>query len=97
MTISMTRTQKQMALRLRAKGLTITEIAHELNYTTDAIRVTVRGEQIRDGRPDDWSPAPGRLSAEEREEIMVGERRSEPAWVSWRLPNLVLSGRLGLI
>ena len=73
----MTRTQKQMALRLRAKGLKINEIARELNYTANAIRVTVSGDQIRDGRPDDWSPAPGRLSAEEREEIMVGLRDGE--------------------
>ena len=77
MTVHMTQTQKQMARRLRAKGLGIKEIARELNYSADAIRVTVRDRQCRDGKPDEWSPAPGRLSAEEREEILVGLRDDE--------------------
>ncbi len=77
MTVHMTQTQKQMARRLRAKGLEIKEIARELNYSADAIRVTVRDRQCRDGKPDEWSPAPGRLSAPEREEILVGLRDGE--------------------
>jgi len=76
-TVHMTQTQKQMARRLRAKGLKIKEIARELNYTADAIRVTVRDRQCRDGKPDEWSPAPGRLSAQEREEILLGLRDEE--------------------
>ena len=77
MSVHMTQTQKQMARRLRAKGLKIKEIARELNYTADAIRVTVRDRQRRDGTPDEWSQAPGRLSAQEREEILVGLRDEE--------------------
>jgi IS30 family transposase len=73
----MTRTQKQMARRLRAKGLKINEIARELNYTAQTIHVTVRDNRVGDGKPDEWSPAPGRLSAEEREEILVGLRDDE--------------------
>ncbi len=77
MTVHMTQTQKQMARRLRARGLAIKEIARELNYSADAIRVTVRDRQCRDGKPDEWSPASGRLSAQEREEILVGLRDEE--------------------
>ena len=73
----MTRTQKQMARRLRAKGLKLNEIARELNYTAEAIRVTVRDNRDEDGKLDEWSPADGRLSAEEREEILVGLRDDE--------------------
>ena len=77
MTIPMTRAQKQMARRLWAKGLKFVEIARELDYTADVIRVTVRGDQVREGRPDEWSPAPGRLSVEEREVILLGQRDEE--------------------
>ena len=51
MTVHMTQTQKQMVRRLRAKGLKIKEIARELNYTADAIRVTVRDRQCRAENP----------------------------------------------
>lgn len=77
MTVRMTRTQKQMARRLRAKGLKLNEIARELNYTAEAIRVTVRDDQGEDGKLDEWSPADGRLTAEEREEILLGLRDEE--------------------
>ena len=77
MAAHMTHTQKQMARRLRARGLTFVEIARELDFTKEVIRVTVRGDQVRPGRPDEWSSAPGRLSIEEREEILLGLRDEE--------------------
>lgn len=77
MAVHMTQTQKQMARRLRARGLKFVEIARELDYTQQVIRVTVRGDQVRQGKPDDWSPAAGRLSVEEREEILLGLRVDE--------------------
>jgi IS30 family transposase len=69
--------QKQMARRLKAKGLKVAEIARELGCSTCAVQVTVRGNQLRPGRADEWTPAPGRLSAEEREDILVGLRAGE--------------------
>jgi len=76
-TIPMTKAQKLMARRLWAKGWKFVEIARELDYSADVIRVTVRYDQVREGRPDEWSPAPGRLSVEEREEILLGLRDEE--------------------
>ena len=42
-----------------------------------SIAVTLSGTQVRPGKIDEWSPAPGRLSAEEREDILVGLSRGE--------------------
>jgi len=73
----MTRGQKEMARRLRAKGLAFKEIARELNVSLDLARATRYQNQVRPGRPDGWEPAPGRLSAEEREDIMIGLHQGE--------------------
>ena len=42
-----------------------------------SVAVTLSGKQVRPGKIDEWSPAPGRLSAEEREDILVGLSRGE--------------------
>jgi len=73
----MTRGQKEMARRLKSKGLKFKEIARELNVSLDLTRATHYQKQVRPGRPDGWEPAPGRLSAEEREDIMIGLRQGE--------------------
>ena len=73
----MTVGQKQMARRLKSKGMKFKEIARELNVSMDLARATHYQKQVRPGRPDGWEPAPGRLSAEEREDIMIGLRRGE--------------------
>ena len=69
--------QKQLARRLRAKGLAFKVIARELSCEISTIRVTVRDRQVRPGRPGRWSPGPGRLRIEEREDIMVGLSRGQ--------------------
>jgi IS30 family transposase len=69
--------QKQMARRLRAKGLTVNAIAKELNCVHRTIYVTVREKLGRPGKAAEWEPAPGRLGAEERGDIMVGLARGE--------------------
>jgi IS30 family transposase len=73
----MTREQKQMARRLKAKGLTLKAIARDLSCSLDLVTTSVYGQREGTGRPDRWTPAPGRLSAEEREEILVGLARGE--------------------
>jgi IS30 family transposase len=69
--------QKQMARRLKAKGLTLKVIARELNCNRHTIIATVKERQLRPGKAAEWEPAPGRLGAEERGDIMVGLARGE--------------------
>ena len=66
--------QKQMARRLRSRGLKVVEIARELNCSLATVTVTVKGKQVRPGQGGDWTPRVGRLSIEEREEILIGLR-----------------------
>jgi IS30 family transposase len=73
----MTQEQKQMARRLKDKGLDVKAIAKELNCTLQVAMKCAYGQRPLFGLPDTWTPAPGRLSAEEREEIMMGLARSE--------------------
>jgi len=73
----MTQEQKQMARRLKAKGLTLKEIARDLSCSLVLVTSTVYARRPETGRPDSWTPAPGRLSAEEREEILLGLARGE--------------------
>jgi IS30 family transposase len=73
----MTREQKQMARRLRAKGLSLKAIARDLSCSYDLVTTSIYAQSEGTGRPDRWTPAPGRLSAEEREEILVGLARGE--------------------
>ena len=73
----MTREQKQMARRLKAKGLTLKEIARDLNCTVPLVTASVYVQPPECGLPDRWTPAPGRLRAEEREEILLGLSRND--------------------
>src|ERR1035438_4162609 len=71
----MTREQKQMARRLKSKGLTLKAIARELSCSLPLVTASVCVQQPEAGLPDRWTPAPGRLSAEDREEILLGLAR----------------------
>jgi len=73
----MTREQKQMARRLRSKGLKLKEIARDLSCSMSLVKASVYAQSEEVGRPDRWKPAPGHLSAEEREEILLGLARGE--------------------
>jgi len=73
----MTREQKQMARRLRSKGLTLEAIARGISCPLPLVKVTIYRDGPEAGLPDRWTPAPGRLSAEEREEILLGLARGE--------------------
>jgi IS30 family transposase len=66
-----------MARRLRAKGLTYREISKDLSVTKGLVIGTVCAKKRQVGRPDAWTPAPGRLRAEEREDILLGLARGE--------------------
>jgi IS30 family transposase len=73
----MTREQKQMARRLRSKGLKLKEIARDLSCSMSLVKASVYAQSEEVGRPDRWKPAPGHLSAEDREEILLGLARGE--------------------
>jgi hypothetical protein len=61
----MTREQKQMARRLKAKGLTLKVIARVINCSVPLVTASVYVQPPESGLPDRWTPAPGRLTAEE--------------------------------
>jgi IS30 family transposase len=69
--------QKQMVRRLKAKGLKMAEIARQLNCSFGTVVVTLKGNQLRPGIAGDWTPRPGRLSIEEREDILIGLRAGD--------------------
>src|SRR5664280_990815 len=72
-----TREQKQMVRRLKAKGMTLKAIAGELSCSLPLVTAIVYVQGPESGLPDRWPPAPGRLSAEDREEILLGLARGE--------------------
>jgi IS30 family transposase len=64
--------QRQLALRLKARGWTLREIGPQVGcvYQTVA-RIAGRGPR-RPVRGDGWAPGPGRLTLADREEITLG-------------------------
>jgi len=73
----LTREQKRMARRLKSKGLMLKEIARDLSCSVPLVKATLYAQREGGGLPDRWKPAPGHLSAEEREEILLGLGRHE--------------------
>jgi transposase, IS30 family len=73
----LTRIQRQRAWRLKKNGLSQRAIARELGCTTEQLRV----HQKRGPKPGAWrvawTPREGRLSADERERILVGLGRGD--------------------
>jgi IS30 family transposase len=77
MSPQLTAEQRALAHRLRARGLSLREIAAEVCCSHATIKAVVRRDHVRAGRPDDWEPAPGHLSLAEREDISHGVRAGE--------------------
>ncbi len=67
--------QRAMALRLHAKGLTFKEIGEQIEASAQGARIAVVAAVTREAKPLAWSPGPGRLRIEEREEISLGLHR----------------------
>jgi len=68
----LTAAQKQMARRLRARGLSLRQIAREIGRNWMGESVVLRDQQTIPPRPDLWSPSPSRLQLADREEISLG-------------------------
>ena len=64
--------QKQLAFRLRARGLSLAEIGRQVGCTGPMVAVMVRQRRCQTGVPSPWTPRPGRLTVFERETILLG-------------------------
>src|SRR5947207_10779114 len=64
--------QRQLALRLRARGLSLREIGPQAGCSHQGVALVVRQASRRLVRHDGWVPGPGRLTLADREEITIG-------------------------
>ncbi len=70
--------QRQLALRLRAKGLSLRQIGPQVGCSHELVRIIARGGPTRPQRKvDPWLPGPGRLRLCDREEISLGLHAGE--------------------
>ena len=69
--------QRQLALRLKARGLSLREIGPQVGCSHQGVALVVRGASRRPVRQDGWVPGPGRLTLADREEITLGLHASE--------------------
>ena len=76
MAIHLTKEQRELAFRLRSKGLSLKKIAQAVGCTHPTVLRVLQGSKYK-ARPLAWTPAPGRLSISEREEILLGLSRGE--------------------
>ena len=72
----LTREQKQLAIRLHAKGWRLVDIAREVGCTAPMVGKMAREGRHLDGKPMGWEPRAGCLSIEEREQILSGVQQS---------------------
>jgi transposase, IS30 family len=69
--------QRQLALRLKAKGLSLREIGPQVGCSHQGVALIVRHASRRPVRRDGWVPGPGRLTLADREEITLGLHAGE--------------------
>ena len=71
----LTNEQKQLAFRLNAHGMSLVEIGRQVGCSAPMVGLMVRG-QFRQGITDDWAPRRGRLTIQDREQILLGIGRT---------------------
>jgi transposase, IS30 family len=69
--------QRQLALRLKAKGLSLREIGPQVGCSHQGVALIVRHASRRPVHHDGWAPRPGRLTLADREEIILGLHAGE--------------------
>jgi IS30 family transposase len=70
--------QRQLALRLKARGLSLRQIGPQVGCSHELVRIIARGGPTRPQRRiDPWVPGPGRLKLCDREEISLGLHAGE--------------------
>jgi transposase, IS30 family len=70
--------QRQLALRLHARGLSLREIGPQVGCSHQGVALVVRLAPRRPVPQDAWLPGPGRLTLAHREEITLGLHAGEP-------------------
>ena len=71
----LSREQKQLALRLHARGWRLVDIAKEIGCSAPMVGIMARTGRHLDAKPFGWKPRPGQLTIDERELI---DRASGP-------------------
>jgi IS30 family transposase len=71
-TAHLTAQQRQLALRLKARGLSLREIGPQVGCSHQGVALIARQHPRRSVRQDRWVPGPGRLTLADREEITLG-------------------------
>ncbi len=69
--------QRQLALRLKARGLSLREIGPQVGCSHQGVALIVRAASRRRVRHHRWVPGPGRLTLADREEITLGVHAGE--------------------
>ena len=77
MTAHLTAEQRQLALRLKARGLSLREIGPQVGCSHQGVALIARQRPRRSVRQDRWVPGPGRLTLADREEITLGVHAGE--------------------
>src|SRR5215472_15852345 len=67
----LTAEQRQLALRLKTRGLSLREIGPQVGCSHQGVALIVRHASRRPVRRDGWVPGPGRLTLADREEIIL--------------------------
>lgn len=71
--------QRQLALRLKARGLSLREIGPQVGCSHQGVALIVRHASRRPVRRDGWVPGPGRLTLAD-EVAANGGRAQHRAW-----------------
>ena len=70
--------QRQLALWLKARGLSLRQIGPQVGCSHELVRIIARGSPARPQRRiGPWVPGPGRLKLRDREEISLGLHAGE--------------------
>ena len=73
----LSREQKQLALRLHARGWRLVDIAKEIGCSAPMVGVMARSGRHLDAKPLGWKPRQGCLTSDEREQILLGINRGD--------------------